>query len=278
METTKWGTRDNPLVGDCSSAGVLSDAGPSGVGGGVYNTASLSGPLLAIHNLEKRYALFALRVENLEVCDGEIVGLLGANGAGKTTLIRSLMGIVGADRADITCQGRKVMSGDPYVKTAIGYVPEDPILYENERVGGLLAFVGALYPDWDSELCNTLLLRFGIEPKKKVSMLSKGMRTKLLLVIALAHKPKILILDEPTSGLDPLSRDDFWAFLRELFSTGQTRAALISSHQLEDVEQICNRAIFISNGSIVYDRRDFSAVALRHLFESHRPAGRVPSF
>lgn len=238
--------------------------------------------MLSIDALQKRYANFTLSIEHLQIDTGDVIGLLGPNGAGKTTLIRSLVRITQPDTMQLTWPDHQEKPGtgspDLHLKMMTGYVPEEPIVYENERVSRLLGFVGALYPNWDDTLASNLLRRFGIDAGKKVSMLSKGMRTKLFLVMALAHRPRILILDEPTSGLDPLSRDDFWGFVRELLSEKHIQAAIISSHQLEDVENICNRAIFLSAGKIVYDERRFSAAALKQLFDLHRPAGRVPCF
>lgn len=246
--------------------------------GSLRDTVPVNEALLAIHSLEKQYPPFHLSVQNLEIRSGDVVGLLGANGAGKTTLIRSLVGIINADKIDVSWLGSRIDTAEANLKAVTGYVPEDPILYENERVSKLLHFVGSLYPAWDNSLATDLLHRFKIDPAKKVSMLSKGMHTKLLLLMALAHKPEFLILDEPTSGLDPLSRDDFWSFVGEMLSEKRIRAALISSHRLEDVARICNRAVFLADGRMVYDEREFSALTLKGLFESHRPKGRIPCF
>ena len=282
METIHGKTYGDQVEGNHNGLRVLPNPGPGGLGGSLHHAISVAAPMLSIDALQKRYANFTLSIEHLQIDTGDVIGLLGPNGAGKTTLIRSLVRITQPDTMQLTWPDHQEKPGtgspDLHLKMMTGYVPEEPIVYENERVSRLLGFVGALYPNWDDTLASNLLRRFGIDAGKKVSMLSKGMRTKLFLVMALAHRPRILILDEPTSGLDPLSRDDFWGFVRELLSEKHIQAAIISSHQLEDVENICNRAIFLSAGKIVYDQRHFSAAALKQLFELHRPAGRVPCF
>jgi len=227
------------------------------------------GPLLEITGLRKAYpgsSGFSLDIPSLEVRAGEVIGLIGRNGAGKTTLMRSLMGVVRADAGEIRYEGRSVAHDLSELRRIVGYVPEEPCLHETMKVAALLRFVGRLYPRWDQERAKELLSFFGLDPQKKVRALSKGMRTKLLLVMAVCHSSKLLILDEPTSGFDPVAKDEFWVFLRRLLGRGEIKAAMISSHQLGEVEDICNRAVFLERGRIVFDQVQFSAAELKGLF------------
>lgn len=230
----------------------------------------MNGPLLEIDGIQKTYpglSGFALEIPSLEIRAGEVIGLIGRNGAGKTTLMRSLMGVVKVDAGEIRYEGQSVIRDLSALRRVVGYVPEEPCLYETMKVAAILEFVGRLYPSWDSQRANELLGFFGLDRQKKVRALSKGMRTKLLLIMAVCHSSKLLILDEPTSGFDPIARDEFWVFLRRLLETGEIKAAMISSHQLGEVEAICNRAVFLERGHIVFDQVRFSAAELKGLFE-----------
>jgi len=229
----------------------------------------MSEALLEITGLRKTYpglSGFSLEIPSLEIRAGAVIGLIGRNGAGKTTLMRSLMGVVRADAGEIRYEGQSMTGDLSALRRIVGYVPEEPCLYETMKVAAILQFVGGLYPSWDHRRAKELLDFFELDPRKKVRALSKGMRTKLLLIMAVCHSSKLLILDEPTSGFDPIAKDEFWAFLRRLFETGEIKATMISSHQLGEVEAICNRAIFLERGRIVFDQAQFSAAELKDLF------------
>ncbi|MGH9716979.1 MAG: ABC transporter ATP-binding protein [Candidatus Acidiferrales bacterium] len=229
----------------------------------------MSEALLEITGLRKAYpglSGFSLEIPSLEIRASEVIGLIGRNGAGKTTLMRSLMGVVRADAGEIRYEGQSMTSDLSALRRIVGYVPEEPCLYETMKVGAILQFVGGLYPSWDRARAIELLDFFELDPQKKVRALSKGMRTKLLLIMAVCHSSKLLILDEPTSGFDPVAKDEFWDFLRRLLDTGEIKAAMISSHQLGEVEAICNRAVFLERGRSIFDQVEFSAAELKGLF------------
>lgn len=211
--------------------------------------------MLIANRLTKCYPGFSLYVESLEIHPDDVVGLIGPNGAGKTTLIRTLLGIVPRDSGEISYLGRKVGADSPELRAKVGYVPEEPVVYEKPSVRSLIQFVKSFYSCWDEELYRDLLKRFSLDPGKPVRALSKGMRTKLLLLMALSHRPDILFLDEPTSGLDPISKDQFWLLLEQQFDSYPIKAVIISSHQLDDIESICNRIVFLLNGRVVFDER-----------------------
>jgi ABC-2 type transport system ATP-binding protein len=232
-------------------------------------------PLVEIRGLRKLYAGFSLDVGRLALFPGDVVGLVGPNGAGKTTLLRSLLGIIRADAGQVFYEGRHVPPGSTELRVRTGYVPEEPILYEAMTVAGLLDFSRHFYPTWDAPLSLALLDFFRIDPVRRVRALSKGMRNKLLLVAALSHHAEVLVLDEPTAGLDPPSREEFWRFVLESLHR-QVRAVLISTHHLDDVEQVCNRVLFFNEGRIQADRREISIPELRELFRAARPQRPLP--
>lgn len=222
--------------------------------------------MLQITRVEKVYPGFSLATGPLEVRAGELVALVGPNGTGKTTLMRSLLGIIRPDVLEFTLDGKRVPPGSPFPRQVIGYVPEEPVLFESMTVSRLLQFVSGFYPEWDAKTALDLLDRFRVDSRKKIRTLSKGMRTKVLLVMALARSARILFLDEPTSGLDPVSRDELWDFIGDLFRRETIQTMIVSTHQLDEVQQFCNRAIFLKNGHIVYDEHNFSKTQLRELF------------
>jgi ABC-2 type transport system ATP-binding protein len=138
----------------------------------------------------------------------------------------------------------------------VGYVSEDQYFYENMTAGWNLDFFGSFYPNRDRDLVLSLMKKFDIDPSKKVSELSKGMKVKLALALALAHRPELLILDEPTSGLDPVIRNELLELLLEVVQD-ENCSIFFSSHITSDIEKIADFVTFIEDGRIVIsDEKD----------------------
>ncbi|HPZ65665.1 MAG TPA: ABC transporter ATP-binding protein, partial [Bacillota bacterium] len=162
---------------------------------------------------------------------GEIVGLIGPNGSGKSTVIKAIVGLLGHVEGEISFPG-----GD---KT-YAYIPEQPVFYDDLTVGWTANFAGKFYSDWDGAAFNELLTRFGVDKTKKIKQLSKGMRMKTALAIALSHRPEFLILDEPTAGLDPKGRDEILGQIKDLHrERGMT--IILVSHSMEDIAKLVDR-------------------------------------
>ena len=178
------------------------------------------------------------------------MGFVGPNGAGKTTSIRILMGLLGRDAGEVRLLGHRMPDEQVAAKWDIGFVTDDMKLLGGGTLGWHMRFVKSLYESWDDAYAQSLLKRFYLRPEQPVRGLSHGERTKALLLLALARRPKLLVLDEPTSGLDPVARHEVLAELIGILED-ETRSVLFSSHNTLDVEQISDQITFIDRGRIV---------------------------
>lgn len=189
---------------------------------------------------------------NISVREGEIYGFLGRNGAGKTSTIRMLMGVVRPDAGQIELldfRGRRI---GPRQKQRIGYVSQEQHFYPWMTCRGLGRFVSGFYKTWDRAEFDRLLHVLDLPPDRKAGHLSGGMKVKLALAIALAHRPPILILDEPTSGLDPVARREFLEII-SLQARANDRTTLFSSHLIDEVERVADRVGIIHRGQLRYE-------------------------
>ncbi len=219
--------------------------------------------LLSIHHLSKSFGRRpVLKDFDLTTENGRVYGLLGLNGEGKTTLARILMGVIPSDGGEIRFKGRRIGFGDSGYKRAFGYVPEDPFFYEDMTVRSLLNFNARFYPLWDAKKASSDLERFAIDPKARIRTLSRGMKLKLGLAVALAAAPEFLILDDPTSGLDVPTRQDFLRdVIRELAASGTT--VLFATHLVHELERIVERLLVLHGGRLILDE-DFETVKARY--------------
>ena len=199
----------------------------------------------------------ALRGLDLQVPQGSIFGFLGRNGAGKTTTIKSLMGLLRPDGGEARVFGIPVAQGGKSleknsidVRRRIGFVTEDKELYPYMNVEQIIRFTRPFYPKWRDDLEQKYLKMFDLPPKKKIPDLSKGMRSKLMLLLAIARGADLLILDEPTDGLDPAATEDV---LRELMAMAASEGTTMffSSHQLSEVELIADHIGIIDQGRMI---------------------------
>ncbi len=185
---------------------------------------------------------------NLELKQGSIFGLIGANGAGKTTLIKTLCGIYAPDTGHVRLHDKDVYN-DSDVRQNIAYVPDNITFYNNFSVKDMKDFYKNIYRNWDEDRYKTLREVFTFDEKKRIKHLSKGMKTQLLLLIALSCKPEVILMDEPTSGLDPFIRKEVLNLIVQDVSSRST-CVLISTHNVSELEQICDTVGFIDKGEI----------------------------
>jgi ABC-2 type transport system ATP-binding protein len=194
----------------------------------------------------------ALRGLDLRVPTGSIFGFLGRNGAGKTTTIKTLMGLLRCDSGSAEVFGSPVTDADNAVeiRRRVGFVTEDKELYPYMTVEQLIAFTRPFFPKWRHDFERRYLQMFELSPKQKIPDLSKGMRSKLMLLLAIARGADLLILDEPTDGLDPAATEDV---LRELVAIAASSGTTMffSSHQLSEVELIADHIGIVDRGRMV---------------------------
>jgi ABC-2 type transport system ATP-binding protein len=210
-----------------------------------------AGPAITLLGLTKRFGR-SLAVDNLSlnIPRGCTFGLLGPNGAGKSTTIKMLMGMLSITGGKAQVLGVDVQADPVQVKQRVGYVPETHTMYRWMRVREVIGFCKSCFPTWNDQTCQEMLDLFHLDPEKRVKHLSKGMLTKLSLLLAVSHEPELLLLDEPLSGLDPIAREEFLdGVLRTICDRGQT--VLISSHMLDDVRRLADTIGILNNGRLV---------------------------
>jgi ABC-2 type transport system ATP-binding protein len=209
--------------------------------------------LIHIQNLTRRYGRRrGIQDVTLAVPEGALFGFLGPNGAGKTTTIRVLLGFLRPTSGHARIFGQDCWAHSAAIKRDIGYVPGDLRLPAWMTGRQALAIFGAVRRRDLTAHGRDLARRFELDLSVKVRSMSRGMRQKLGLILALAHQPRLLILDEPTTGLDPLMQEQFRALLRELATRGG-HTIFFSSHTLSEVEQLCDRLAIVRDGRIVVD-------------------------
>jgi len=213
----------------------------------------MNGVAAHLRGVGKDYRYFSLDDIHLDIPEGHIVGFIGPNGAGKSTTIRILMGLVHQDRGEVSVLGHRMPVGQAAAKRDIGFASEDMRLYESETLDWHLRFIRSIYEAWDEDYARTLVKRFDLKPQQRMKGLSHGQRTKAMLLLVLARRPRLLLLDEPTTGLDPVARHEVLRELTDLL-THEGRSVLFSSHNTQDVEQISDQITFIDRGRIVESR------------------------
>ena len=195
---------------------------------------------------------FLLNDISFSVPRGCVTGLIGENGAGKTTLIRLLLDMYLPESGKIFLFGEELKRENIEIKEKIGFVINDNLfspLYTAKKAGKFLA---GIYKNWNQELYEKYLNDFKIPPSKFLAALSSGTMQKLQIAIALSHGTELLILDEPLNFLDPVSKKEFLDLLRN-FMLDENHSILISSHQTNELEKICDEIVFISEGKKVFD-------------------------
>jgi ABC-2 type transport system ATP-binding protein len=210
-----------------------------------------SPPLIELDRVTRRFGnKTALDNVSLIVPRGGVFGLIGGNGAGKTTLIKHILGMLRAETGVVRVFGLDPVQNPVGVLGRIGYLSEDRDLPDWMRVRELMRYTQAFFPAWDERYAEELREAFDLDPQAKIKNLSRGQRARAGLLVALAHRPELLVLDEPSSGLDPVVRRDILsAIIRTIADEGRT--VLFSSHLLDEVERVADRVAMIHEGRVL---------------------------
>jgi len=195
----------------------------------------------------------AVNALDLEVRSGSIYGFLGLNGAGKTTTIKLLLNLLYPTSGQGQVLNYDIVNQSIQIRERVGYVSEEPNIYEYMKVSEAVNFCRGTYANWDMKVTGRYLDLFELPVGKKIKELSKGMKNQLALALALGSAPELLILDEPTAGLDPIKvRDFFRIVLEQVAQTGQT--VFFSSHRLNEVERVADTVGIIRKGKMVFNK------------------------
>ncbi len=226
--------------------------------------------MISIQNVTKKFGEFvAVDNLNLEIKSGEFFGFLGPNGAGKTTTIKMITGIYAPTKGKIFIDGFDIQKNPVEAKVRIGYIPDEPFLYDKLTGIEYLYFSGGLYSIDKQVLKSRIdeiieLLELGEWIYKLTEEFSRGMRQRIAIASALLHNPKVIVIDEPIVGLDPVSASIVKKILRQKANEGAS--IFMSTHLLSIAEELCDRIAIIKNGKLIFES---DAAMLKELKESH---------
>jgi ABC-2 type transport system ATP-binding protein len=210
-----------------------------------------SGNILEIKNLKKEYKNFTLKDVTFNLPYGYIMGLIGPNGAGKTTIIKLIMNLIAKNEGIVEVFGKDNIKDEVEIKSKIGFVYDIPPFYEHLNLTQNKYIVSQFYSNWNEELFREYINRFDLDLSSKFKILSRGMKMKFQLAIALSHNADFIILDEPTSGLDPIFRRELLGIFSELIQS-EKKSILFSTHITSDLERIADFITFINDGEIIF--------------------------
>lgn len=214
-------------------------------------THNESNAIVSIEKLSRNFGnKKALNNVTLHVPRGGVFGLIGGNGAGKTTLLKHMLGLLNAQSGSVRVFGLDPVKDPEKTLSRIGYLSENRDLPDWMRIHELIRYTQSFYPQWDSAYAEELRVMFDLDPVARVRNLSRGQRARAGLLVALAHRPELLILDEPSSGLDPVVRRDILgAIIRTIADEGRT--VVFSSHLLDEVERVSDNIAIIHEGNVL---------------------------
>ena len=208
--------------------------------------------MIKTEQLTKKFEeTIAINSINMEIAEGSIYGLVGSNGSGKSTLLRIISGVYMPDGGKITVDGQEVFD-NPEVKANVVFLGDTPYFLPQSNIDEMALFYNGLYPTFSMEIYKKLISEFPLNPKARISSMSKGMQWQAALILAISTQPKYLLLDEAFDGLDPVMR----RVLKGLLISGAENngmTTIISSHNLRELEDLCDRVGLIHEGNIIFN-------------------------
>lgn len=205
--------------------------------------------ILKISGVSKHFKTFSLSDININIKENCITGLLGKNGAGKTTLIKIILGLTHKDEGNIVYFNNPNLRKKD-IKDRIGVVLDNEYFYDNLTLNQMKDLVSSTYTNWNNKKYENYIKKFRLNGKQIISSLSKGMKMKYALSLALSHNADLLIMDEPTSGLDPEIRRELMNILNEYIQE-DGKSILFSTHITSDLEQTADEIIIINDGKVL---------------------------
>ncbi|KGO15169.1 ABC transporter ATP-binding protein [Clostridium botulinum] len=208
--------------------------------------------ILEVTGLKKVYKDFNLSDISFSLQEDCITGFIGVNGAGKTTTLRAILNLISKESGLIKFFGKDMQTNEKELKNRIGIVLDDGCFYDDLSMSEMKSIIAPAYSTWSERDYKAYMERFNLNPYQKISALSKGMRMKFALALALSHNADLLIMDEPTSGLDPLIRSQLMEILTDYMNQGG-KSVFFSTHVTSDLDKIADMLILIDNGKILFE-------------------------
>ena len=209
--------------------------------------------ILEVNNLRKEFKNFTIDDISFKLEPGYIMGFIGPNGAGKSTTIKLIMNLLKKDGGEIKIFGKDHIKYEKEVKNRIGFVYDENYYYEDLTINSMKNIVASFYSNWDDDKFYQYIKEFDLNPKAKIKTLSKGMKMKFSLAVALSHNADLIIMDEPTSGLDPVFRREILDILYSVIQD-DTKSIFFSTHITTDLEKVADYITFINKGKIVFSQ------------------------
>lgn len=203
-----------------------------------------------LNNMQKSLGNFNLNIDNLEVKEGYITGFIGKNGSGKTTTIKLIMNMLIPNSGEITLWDKEMLNNEIEIKEQIAYIGIDSGFPVDSKLKTIKKIISPFYKNWDDNIYKNYMRKFNLDENKKFKDLSQGMKKQFELVVALSHKPKLLIMDEPTANLDPVIRNELLEILNDNMQNGDL-SIFYSTHITSDLEKSADFIYFIDKGKII---------------------------
>ena len=209
--------------------------------------------MLKVEGLSKKFKRFQLKDVSFQLEKGYIMGFIGPNGSGKTTTIKLIMNLLNRDSGNIEIFGKDNIEFEKQVKDRIGFVYDESYFYQDLTIKQMKNIVAPFYTRWDEDTFQRYMDEFNLDEKQKIKKLSKGMKMKFSLSLALSHHAELIIMDEPTSGLDPVFRREMLDILYDIIQDAD-KSIFFSTHITTDLEKIADFITFIDDGEVVFSK------------------------
>lgn len=207
--------------------------------------------LLEVTNVNVQFEHFRLNNISFALQEGCITGFIGTNGSGKTTTIKAILGLIQKNAGSVSFLGKEMDKHERDLKNRIGIVFDEGYFYDDMTLSEMKSIIAPAYTNWDEAIFQRYIQRFNLQLNQKISTLSKGMRMKYAIALAMSHHADLLIMDEPTSGLDPLIRSELMELLLE-FMNEEGKSVFFSTHITSDLEKIADTLLMIDHGDILF--------------------------